>query len=66
MDKVVEIPWKYPPGSQPCNLPPYRYATARHHIIEENLQKMSQEEFIGPSNSPWASPVALAPKKDGT
>lgn len=54
------------PGSQPCNLPPYRIAPARKHVVEENLQEMFQQDFITPSNSPWSSPVVLAPKKDGT
>ena len=53
-------------GAQPCNLPPYRYAPARRQIIEENLQEMLSQDIIVPSNSPWASPVVLAPKKDGT
>ena len=53
-------------GSQPCNLPPYSIAPARKHIVEENLQEMLRQDFITPSNSPWSSPVVLAPKKDGT
>ena len=31
-----------------------------------NLQEMLSEDIIVPSNSPWASPVVLIPKKDGT
>ena len=54
------------PGSQPCNLPPYRIAPARRQIVEENLREMLQDNVIVPSKSPWASPVVLAPKKDGT
>ena len=54
------------PGSQPVNSPPFRYAPARRQTIEEKLKEMTQQTIIGPSNSPWASPVVLAPKKDGT
>ncbi|CAF4077516.1 unnamed protein product [Adineta steineri] len=54
------------PGSQPCNLPPYRIAPARRQIVEQNLREMLQDNVIVPSKSPWASPVVLAPKKDGT
>ncbi|CAF3396631.1 unnamed protein product, partial [Rotaria sp. Silwood2] len=54
------------PGSQPCNLPPYRIAPARRQIIEENLREMLQDNVIVPSKSPWASPVVLAPRKDET
>ncbi|CAF1437675.1 unnamed protein product, partial [Didymodactylos carnosus] len=54
------------PGSQPCNLLPYRYAPARCQIIEENVREMCEQGVIVPSCSPSASPVVLAPKKDGT
>lgn len=54
------------PESQPINLPPYRYAPARRRVIEDNIQEMLQQEIIRPSHSPWASPVVLAPKKDGS
>ncbi|CAF0888235.1 unnamed protein product [Rotaria sordida] len=54
------------PGSQPCNLPSYRIAPARRQIVEENLREMLQGNVIVSSKSPWASPVILAPKKDGT
>lgn len=54
------------PGSQPHNSPPFRYAPARRQIIEDNLKEMLDQDIIIPSHSPWASPVVLAPKKDGT
>jgi transposase InsO family protein len=53
-------------GSQPCNSPPFRYTPARRQIIEENLTEMIKQGIISPSKSPWASPVILAPKKDGS
>ena len=52
--------------TQPFNVPPYRCAPNRRKIIEENINEMLKEEIITPSNSPWASPVVLAPKKDGS
>ena len=54
------------PGSKPVNSPPYRYAPAKRQVIENNLKEMKEEGIIEPSKSPWASPVVLAPKKDGT
>ena len=54
------------PGSKPCNSAPYRYAPARRQTIEENLKDMTDQGIITPSKSPWASPVVLAPKKDGS
>ena len=54
------------PDSKPFNSPPYRYAPAKREVIEQNLKEMKEEGIIKPSKSPWASPVVLAPKKDGT
>ncbi len=54
------------PGSQPYNSPPFRYAPARRQIVEENLKEMTEQGIISPSKSPWAAPVILAPKKDGS
>ncbi|CAM4850710.1 unnamed protein product, partial [Rotaria magnacalcarata] len=54
------------PGNKPRNSAPYRYSPARHQVIGSNLKEMLQEGIITPSKSPWASPVILAPKKDGS
>lgn len=54
------------PQSTPHNSPPFRYAPARKKVIEENIDDMLKEGIISPSNSPWASPVILVPKKDGS
>ena len=37
-----------------------------NEIVEKHIQEMLAEGVISPSNSPWAAPVVLAPKKDGT
>ena len=62
----VKYEIKLLPGSEPCNMPPYRYAPARCRFIEDNCQQMLQQGITAPSNSPRASPVVLAPKKDGS
>jgi hypothetical protein len=54
------------PGSKPYNSPPYRYAPVKRQVIEQNIEEMKEEGIIEPSKSPWASPVVLAPKKDGS
>ena len=53
-------------GTRPINAPPYRCAPNRRKIIEDNINEMLKEHIITPSNSPWASPVVLAPKKNGS
>ena len=35
-------------------------------VVKEELKKMEAQGIIEPSNSPWASPVVLVKKKDGT
>ncbi|CAF4231076.1 unnamed protein product [Rotaria sp. Silwood2] len=54
------------PDAKPFNSPPFRYAPARKEIIEQNIKDMLEQGIISPSTSPWASPVILGPKKDGT
>jgi hypothetical protein len=64
--KMLRHQIKLIPGSKPYNSPPYRYAPAKRQIIEQNLKEMKEQGIIEPSKSPWASPVVLAPKKDGS
>ncbi|CAF1481864.1 unnamed protein product [Rotaria sordida] len=53
-------------GTRPLNAAPYRCAPSRRKIIGDNINEMLKAGIITPSNSPWSSPVVLAPKKDGT
>ncbi|CAF1473310.1 unnamed protein product [Adineta ricciae] len=53
-------------NTQPINVGPYRCAPVRRKIIEDNIDEMLNEGIIRPSNRTWASPIVLAPKKDGT
>ena len=51
-----------PPIKQPSRPIP----VARQHEICKLLDEMLQKDVIQPSASPWASPVVLVQKKDGT
>ncbi len=44
----------------------YRLPLTRRKIVEEEIDSMLKKGVIRPSESPWASPVTLVPKKDGS
>ena len=52
--------------SFPLRQKPYRVAPKERDIIEEQVEKMLEDNVIRPSSTPWASPVILVKKKDGS
>ena len=50
----------------PIRLRPYRAAQEQRERIAENINDMLARDIIQPSTSPWAAPVVLVKKKDGT
>lgn len=44
----------------------YRVAPRAHEAIENQVEAMLQNDVIQPSKTPWASPVLLYEKKDGS
>ena len=52
--------------SSPIRLPYRRLPMVKKRSLEEEVDKMLQEGVIMPTNSPWASPVVMVTKKDGT
>jgi len=54
-------------GAQtPIRQQPYRTPVCRRQKMNEMVQNMQDQGIVQPSSSPWASPVVLVPKKDGT
>nr|CAD1824585.1 unnamed protein product [Ananas comosus var. bracteatus] len=53
-------------GSSPVNIRPYRYTFEQKNEMERQIKEMLQTGIIQPSHSPYASPVLLVKKKDGT
>jgi hypothetical protein len=45
---------------------PYRVYPKERGIIEEKVKEQLETGIIRESDSPWASPVVLVPKKDGS
>ena len=58
----ISIETTGPPISQSA----YRTPLAKRKLVEDAVEDMLQEGVIRPSSSPWASPITLVPKKDGT
>ncbi len=58
----VEIKTTGPPISQRA----YRVPLTKKKLIDEAIDEMLRDDVIRPSSSPWASPVTLVPKRDGT
>ncbi len=51
---------------RPLKCPPRRVAPGRKEMIEQEIEKMLKNDIISPSSGPWASPIVLVTKKDGT
>ena len=54
------------PGTKPVNVKSYRYAPHQKTEIEKQVSDMLSRGIIQDSTSPFASPVLLVRKKDGT
>ena len=52
--------------STPISSPPYCLPQARVQIVKDEIATMLRAGLIEVSRSPWASPIVLVPKKDGS
>ena len=52
--------------NRPSKQRPYRIPVHLSSVVDEQVKDMLARGLIRPSNSPWSSPIVLAPKKDGT
>jgi hypothetical protein len=50
----------------PISLRPYRIPYARCDEVKKLLNQMLKDGHIGPSKSPWSSPIVLIDKNDGS
>ena len=52
--------------AKPIRQPLQRIPPAKRKQTQKLLQEMSEKDIIQPSSSPWASPIVLVQKKDGS
>ena len=52
--------------ARPISKAPYRLSETQHVEVERQIKDYLDKGFIKPSNSPWASPILLVKKKDGS
>ena len=50
----------------PIRQQPYRTPVIRRQKMNEMVAAMQAQGIVEPSSSPWASPVVIVPKKDGS
>ena len=53
-------------GSHPVKQSPRRLPQVQRDIADKEVEKMLEKGFIEHSDSPWASPIVLVTKKDGS
>ncbi len=51
--------------TKPIYQRPYRLPASRKEFVETSIDEMLRHNLIRPSQSPWASPVVIVPKKNG-
>jgi hypothetical protein len=64
--RAFDHPISLLPGTIPINSRPYRYVPQQKDEIERQVTQMMKSGFVVPSVSPFASPVLLVKKKDGS
>ncbi|UYV80667.1 hypothetical protein LAZ67_19001324, partial [Cordylochernes scorpioides] len=52
-------------SEQPISLRPYRRSLKEYEEIAEQVKELLEHKLIRTSDSPWAFPVVMVPKKDG-
>lgn len=53
-------------SARPVHVPPRRMSLAERLEIQREVDEMLKAGVVEPSRSPWASPIVLVKKKDGT
>ena len=54
------------PDTKPIRCPPYRLNQEKAKVLKDKLDDLLDQGIIEESTSPWASPIVMVPKADGT
>ena len=54
------------PGTKPIRCTPYRLSPEKAKVLKDELGNLLRQGIIEESTSPWASPVVMVPKADGS
>jgi len=54
------------PNTRPIHCTPYRLSPVKAKVLKEELSNLVRQGIVEESNSPWASPIVMVPKADGT
>ena len=52
--------------AHPIKQRPYRLLLTKRAVVDKEISDMLEKGIIRPSRSPWASPITLVPKPDGS
>ena len=54
------------PDTKPIRCPPYRLDQEKAKFLKDELDNPLDQGIIEERTSPWASPIVMVPKADGT
>jgi len=54
------------PDTKPIHCAPYRLNQEKAKVLKDELDNLPDQGIIEESTSPWASPIVMVPKADGT
>src|SRR6218665_2508503 len=63
---VVEHAIRLVPGARPVRQTPYRLHPEKQRAVNTEIASLLEQGIIEETNSPWAAPILVVPKPDGT
>jgi Reverse transcriptase (RNA-dependent DNA polymerase) len=66
LGNISAVEHHIPTEGPPIASQPYRVGPAARELIDKELTRMKELKVVEPASGPWASPVVLIPKPDGS